>query len=569
MSRISTKRRSKQAIRFGRAICSLFTRLSAPARRGILIAALIPVAVRILCFPWIPEPVPQIHDEFSNLLAADTFAHGRLTNPAHPLWEFFESIHVLQQPTYMSMYPIMQGLTLALGKVVFGHPWFAVLLSVGAMCGMACWMLQAWLPPAWALLGALLMGLQFGAGHYWTDSYWGGAVPATAGCLVLGAWGRLRRVRRIAARCAFFGIALGVGVGMLANSRPWEGLLLCIPTAAAFLWWMIFAAAGTLKERLLRALAPCAAVLSLGAAFMMYNNWRVTGDALKLPYVLNRETYAVAPVFLWEPGRPRPHYRHKVLEEFYTEWEPAFQGADTLPTLPGFVLPSLLKLKEVAKLAGGAVFVAPLVLLLVPLWRAPATRFLLLTSAVFCLGLMLQRYALPHYLAPILGALTAIKVAALRRLFHLRVRTRSPGWLIAPLVIVTGALLQLGDPGVTVPDCLQKHRPRILERLQHEPGRHLVVVRYASHHNLHCEWVYNEADIDEAPIVWAREMSPDHNRRLFDYYHDRRVWLLEADLEPPQLKSLSAPAPATGAQRLVPRAREQDWRTLTGTHGSG
>jgi hypothetical protein len=56
--------------------------------------------------------------------------------------------------------------------------------------------------------------------------------------------------------------------------------------------------------------------------------------------------------------------------------------------------------------------------------------------------------------------------------------------------------------------------------------------------------VYNEANIDAAPVVWAREMSEGKNRRLLRKLKDRQAWLLEADEEEPRL----VPYPRPGSK---------------------
>jgi hypothetical protein len=63
-------------------------------------------------------------------------------------------------------------------------------------------------------------------------------------------------------------------------------------------------------------------------------------------------------------------------------------------------------------------------------------------------------------------------------------------------------------------------------------GKQLVMVRYGKSHEVNQEWVYNAADIDGSKVVWAREVNPSSDAELLRYFHDREVWLLQADVYP-------------------------------------
>jgi hypothetical protein len=474
-------------------------------------------------------PAPLFHDEFSYLLAADTFAHGRLSNPTHPMWVHFESFHIIQHPTYASKYPPAQGLMLAVGQIIGGHPIVGVWMSAGLACAAMYWMLLAWLPPRWALLGGLLVVVRFGIFGSWSQSYWGGAVAAMGGALVFGA---LRRIVHRPRVCDT--LLMGVGLAVLANSRPYEGLLVSLPAGVVMLAWTVGKHGPPARVSIGRIALPVLIVLVCTAGAMGLYNLRVTGHAFLLPYQVHEATYAVAPVFLWQHLRPEPVYRHKVIRDFYTGWalDPYLRQRSIL----GFVRGGASKIKTLLLFYLGPLIV-PLVMLPWSL-RSRWMRFALLTCGVLGAGVLGETWIQPHYAAPITGLVFVLVLQAMRYLRLWRWRGRPTGWFLVWAVTV----VYIGWSMTTLEQQLHMHRYNwglqrrsILTQLQEEEGGHLVIVRYGSQHSPHREWVYNEANIDGAKVVWAREMDTAQNRKLLEYFADRRVWLLEPDVPEPHL----------------------------------
>ena len=496
----------------------------------ILIAGLIPLVGRALLLPVLGVPKPAIQDEFAYLLASDTFVHGRLTNPTPPMAEHFETLQELLHPTYASKYPPFSSLVMAFGQKFFGEPWIGVWLSMGVLCATLCWSLLGWLPPIWAIVGTLAAILRIGIVSYWTETYWGGTCAAIGGALVIGAVPRLIRLPR-----ASTALALAVGLGILANTRPYEGLLLAAVCLGYLTVVLVRRRVGL--GRLIRSvILPMALLLAPVFTWMGYYNYRVTGHPLEMPYVAYDKQYAAWSPLLWQTeARPAPAYTNAVIRDF---WLVAFESEYR------FIHEHVLKTR-VSDLLGLARFFLgwPIVVCMlafaVPLSKDRKARRAFLMCMLFYAGCAMDARLFPHYAAPGIAFVYLLAALALRTAWlHAPGSGAERRMLAAGLValfVVTTAVGLFNPKNRFYFSATDYHvkakRASAAEQLQHEPGQHLVLVQYGPKHDLWEELVYNEADIDGSRIVWARSLGTEKDRDLIRYYNNRKVWLLEENGE--------------------------------------
>ena len=185
-----------------------------------------------LSMSWSRLPVPNCHDEFSNLLVADTLLHGRLANASPEIWQPFQSFHVVVHPSYASKFPLGPGALLALGWLLLGTPAAGIWLGAALCAGCVTWAAAGCMPRRWAALAGLLLALHPSVHHQWSLSFMNGWLTAASAALVAGCVLRLRkRYRRL--DC----ILLGIGIGGLALTRPFEGVVFTLSAAGLLLYW--------------------------------------------------------------------------------------------------------------------------------------------------------------------------------------------------------------------------------------------------------------------------------------------------------------------------------------------
>jgi hypothetical protein len=337
-------------------------------------------------------------------------------------------------------------------------------------------------------------------------------------------------------------ILLGIGVVLLMNTRPFEGMVLTVAALA-------YLALGAPRRAWAQIAVPAGLILCAGLMFTGYYNWRVTGSPVRMPYEVNRDTYGWPENLGFLPVK-QVTFRHRVLRDMYRK-ETAHH---TIYSSWKLFIDSLdVRAFENWSFFCGPVLTIPL-LLLPKVFLDRRTRPLMVILAVM-LGLNLFQMVLyPYHLGPIVPALFAVIAQGSRHIYVLLSRTKPTRGLafalLLPLCVATASTMKLAAADLGIPLTYWEHgaeahgdaRAYIQAWLSRRPGKQLVMVHYSSHHSPDQEWVYNGADIDHSKVVWAREMDAESDARLLRYFKDREVWLLNADSKPQRVVPYNADA---------------------------
>jgi hypothetical protein len=198
-------------------------------------------------------------------------------------------------------------------------------------------------------------------------------------------------------------------------------------------------------------------------------------------------------------------------------------------------------------------FLLPPLLLAIPAFclaaiRQPRYAWVLLTLLLFALGINFFPAFQLHYLGAATSLMILMSVGGLQQIARWSPETARILLFLCVVHFAFWYSLHLFENENFGPEMIRyetwdsinhrnpERRIYVNQQLADIPGQLLIFVHYSPRHIFQDEWVYNEASIDSARIIWARDLGRDENEKLRALYPERQVLLLEPDVRPlPQL----------------------------------
>jgi hypothetical protein len=479
----------------------------------IALIALAAAALRTMSFGE-PHP-PWFMDDFGYLIEADTFFHGRLANPMHPMHRYFETFFILQTPSYSAIYPPGLPLLLALGRLLFGRPIFGLWIGCAAAAVALSWAVAAvasrevvWVIGLFCAIHPMIVQ---------SPATMHSLAPGViAGALTIGATLRLPRTSAA--------ITMGIGLGLLANTRPYEGLYIA---AAAFAFALSSGGeAPCLSDSRSTAdwrgrlsstgIAIATALMFLPFTFL--HNRAVTGNGLQFAYTTYIERYASAPNLLWEkpfPPHPSPTPEMERTYRIFRNYYERSRRPDD------FITTARIRIEQMIadSLGFGVGWVDSLRLFFaLPFFFGLRQKKIVAAILLFIVAIVqITWWPQPHYLAPAAGLVAILYAGGMQRMID---RGQS-ALAYACVFTAIGSALVIYHASMGQVPLSDPNRMRTTEILDGHRGPQLVIA------DDRCSAVvFNGAEIDAQHTVWAHD-APGGIGALLDYYRDRDVWRLE------------------------------------------
>jgi hypothetical protein len=570
---------------FGR---GLYVRASLIARRVamrpwlmIVLAGVVPVAIRILILPIVPVPEPYVMEEFNHLFLTATYDEGRVANPVHPLAVLLQTYQQIEWPHYVSARPPLPPIFLYLGQVLFGSPFAGSLIALGLTSSALCWSLLGWIQGRWAALASYLAIVTFCLFGYWINSYWAPTPIVLGGALLFGAVPRIERNPRLS-----LGLVCVVALALLAGTRPYENGVY----AATICGWLAFRLLQRERRKLIpRAIGlvvvPMAAGVGAIVAAQMWYNGATTGNALLMPYQIWRESQDLTPMFLWQPVEQNrvfynsgallfAEWNRTVVEDIkqggllglwylisrhavtfrdllgpflflaFACWSPRWLGTPATETRMreylGLICLVLIFLAVCGPGAGSMIKLLA-VFVLIKRWANNNERLAVLVLLIGMIATSLPTFYMNIYFAAYTAPLLLLVATGLR---NLSLWNRRLGASLAGFVLLGAALVPAGHAvfsaintaglGVRFEGPPLSHfdqhfvtpRKGVLEKLEQLPGQHVVFVRLGKGASAPIDPVWNTPNVDAQKVVWLRDLRPEWTATAQEYYAGRRFWLV-------------------------------------------